>query len=592
MKNRSTITKVIQNFLDRNYNGKGGVLLLNGEWGSGKTHLWKNEIEFHAKAQKNSKVFIYASCFGIESVETLKNQIFISFVTEKGIKAFKNPNSEPIGKLVVKGLDTVFKNGLSAIQKKYDLNFLPLKSDSLSFIEPGSIICLDDLERKDSKLSLESLLGLLSYLSESRACKVIAIADESKLSTNESYKSFKEKVVDKSILIEPDKEFIFQYFIENNNFIDHEIEFLKKIKLDILYIFEKSKWNNLRTLFRIIDECLMLYKELRDSLTLNHVKFLTTLMIEESKGCLKENSQFYNINITSLYFKINQTTLNEEDLEKKNFIDTYYDKKDDYEFVENLYLLSKFGACDLSSLKTEIIKDQISPTPLAAFLNFLNSFDFFFQKDIEMKDTIMKIETLLNENDGLIAINIFKLAFYLSEARRLIGEEVSTDWRAKIQTLLLSRATSGDESFNEVSQLFYSHYTQHWPEEIKMYKTELLKFQETSIAQQSKELLDNFDTSNLFNFIHNKPKNLEILSRTVLSNNISSMLEDKPKWGYIVLESIIGELETYNENIISGINQIRAQLKNAFEDLLQSNEIDKLTKYRAKLLLDKLIKQI
>jgi len=49
-----------------------GALLLTGEWGCGKTHLIKNELN---NELKDSHILIIVSLFGMNSVEDIKTDI-------------------------------------------------------------------------------------------------------------------------------------------------------------------------------------------------------------------------------------------------------------------------------------------------------------------------------------------------------------------------------------------------------------------------------------------------------------------------------------------------------------------------------------
>ena len=57
------------------------AVMLNGEWGSGKTYFWNNKLRSRLEAIKNSDgknyKTIYMSLYGINSLEEISKKIFI-----------------------------------------------------------------------------------------------------------------------------------------------------------------------------------------------------------------------------------------------------------------------------------------------------------------------------------------------------------------------------------------------------------------------------------------------------------------------------------------------------------------------------------
>ena len=56
------------------------AVMLNGEWGSGKTHFWNNKIKKKIESmQLNGKRYttIYMSLYGISNLEEISKKIFM-----------------------------------------------------------------------------------------------------------------------------------------------------------------------------------------------------------------------------------------------------------------------------------------------------------------------------------------------------------------------------------------------------------------------------------------------------------------------------------------------------------------------------------
>jgi len=67
------------------------ALLINGEWGCGKTYLWKNTITNFL--EKKGKVCIYVSLNGISNKDEVDKAIFFECVNNK-LRLEKNSTSK------------------------------------------------------------------------------------------------------------------------------------------------------------------------------------------------------------------------------------------------------------------------------------------------------------------------------------------------------------------------------------------------------------------------------------------------------------------------------------------------------------------
>ncbi|MFM9156363.1 MAG: P-loop NTPase fold protein, partial [Dolichospermum sp.] len=147
--NREEAESIIEKFLDNeNYR----VLAVKGKWGVGKTHLVRTVLDKH---QKND--YLYASVFGISSIEHLKARIFANYQ--------KNIKPKPINNIFEFLIEFLNRNS-GRLEKTPKLDFglsgslLTIGGDLLLEIffnlnvNGNSIICIDDLERK-SQLPLK-----------------------------------------------------------------------------------------------------------------------------------------------------------------------------------------------------------------------------------------------------------------------------------------------------------------------------------------------------------------------------------------------------------------------------------------------------
>ena len=71
------------------------AVMLNGEWGSGKTHFWNNKIKKKIESmQLNGKRYttIYMSLYGISNLEEISKKIFMETtqLMDKNLRRFMN----------------------------------------------------------------------------------------------------------------------------------------------------------------------------------------------------------------------------------------------------------------------------------------------------------------------------------------------------------------------------------------------------------------------------------------------------------------------------------------------------------------------
>ena len=75
------------------------AIMINGEWGSGKTHFWNHKIKNKIESMKlNGKNFttIYMSLYGISNLEEISKKIFIETtqLMDKNLRKFMDSNEQ------------------------------------------------------------------------------------------------------------------------------------------------------------------------------------------------------------------------------------------------------------------------------------------------------------------------------------------------------------------------------------------------------------------------------------------------------------------------------------------------------------------
>ena len=240
-------------------------VVLDGEWGVGKTTFWKN-----FSAENFDKNSVYVSLFGKESIQEIKQEISLKFYRKN--------------KVVLKILEKFKKNIPAGIFNFFTKRFADNKIAEFSLIMLDSlytdkykdaIICFDDFERISNKINLKDVLGLISEYKEQQNCHIVMILNRSKMTAfaNETQKEDEENLEDKGLKndsqIKEDKTELEKILSEyKDKIMDYEFYYdptpqesfstipdkLKEVYQDAaLRYFEKHAINNIRVMRRAIN---------------------------------------------------------------------------------------------------------------------------------------------------------------------------------------------------------------------------------------------------------------------------------------------------------------------------------------------------
>ena len=198
-----------------------GALMVSGEWGCGKTyHIEKVIIPTLRQEGWNP---VKVSLFGIESVNEMPLRIADNYKRPEnnevdGTKKEKKKSwlsslgKEKAGKALAKGAQ--FASKISWLGNFVDVETLVNNNSGLLYkLIPTekTVIILDDIERVIDIIDVHTLLGAINELVEQRGYKVVVIANNSYMQQKSEAKLvFKEKVIEKTLVYEPDVVSIFK----------------------------------------------------------------------------------------------------------------------------------------------------------------------------------------------------------------------------------------------------------------------------------------------------------------------------------------------------------------------------------------------
>ncbi len=155
------------------------AVLIDGDWGSGKTYFVQEKLVKSLKAkfkvdQEHSYDVLYISLYGTESFSQIMDDIYTATLES----FFDKRLGDGIGEKVGKGIN--FTSKLLATGMKYfnlDKDDLPKLADIKGI--RSSIIIFDDLER--CSINTNQLLGFINNLVEHNAIKVIIVANQAEI---------------------------------------------------------------------------------------------------------------------------------------------------------------------------------------------------------------------------------------------------------------------------------------------------------------------------------------------------------------------------------------------------------------------------
>lgn len=159
--------------------GKPIAIAINGEWGIGKTHLWKHELTPLIK-EKFGKSPIYTSVFGKKDEQAIIQDLVVRFLQrENGIL---NKAKSLLNKAIP--IITKLKTGI-AVNVDTSFFFDSLSEKDLS----ETVVCIDDFERLSDKIQPQDVLGLISELKEQKNCWVIVLYNKEELLNKQEQKN-------------------------------------------------------------------------------------------------------------------------------------------------------------------------------------------------------------------------------------------------------------------------------------------------------------------------------------------------------------------------------------------------------------------
>lgn len=341
MSSQEHIIQAIQNYLDCDH--PNAALLINGEWGSGKTYFWKKTIV--PMLEDKSRHHVYVSLYGVSSHSEIEQQVLY------GIFPFLDSKIFRLGRFI----------GEIRGYRVPPIKYVPKLH--------RAVFCFDDLER--SSLKVSDALGYINRFIEQYGSHVLVLANELQIA-DEKYVTVKEKVVGKTFAMKPDIELALTNIWEA---LSNRAKFLDDHRQSIQKTIASCEPINLRSAIQAVDNCNLVLHRLEkfpdlDPDVVDSIVKMTSALTMESKinPQLLEHLQGFFVDTQAFMFAT-YSRRNEGD-EKgmveilEGFATRYFDKSlDDIPTLTSIVHFLESGWIDADKLHGEAVALSLKDEP-------------------------------------------------------------------------------------------------------------------------------------------------------------------------------------------------------------------------------------
>ena len=478
------------------------AIMINGEWGSGKTYFWNHKIRNKIESlQLNGRKYttIYMSLYGISNLEDISKKIFIETtqLMDKNMRKYMDSHGQTtIPEYAKTGLDMANFFGVTQNGDKIDY--------ASFFSTNDKVLCFDDLER--ANVDVIDILGYINNFVEHDHIKTIIICNEKELSTKLKSSNLEMKT------------FIATYLLDKEgNLLKADKPMVEKIREKIEYVFDKAndyeriKEKLIGETFEyaprfnyIIDGLLMRYEGNQDLMRFlrEHTNLITSTFIKSGtrnlrilKHALNDFKKVYE-NVNKFYpntnLRVLQTMLiftiavsfeiKAGKITKDKFVNI--NSNEEYKAI----LVSSRVLMDNRQFYIKEFDNNY-------YFNFKSDYRFFKFIEIYVRTRIFDMRAFKNDMEVIInTIDTEKLPGY----KRLLTEEywkISDDQFPGIIEEVIEDVKKGSLKLIEIVKLFayYSYFIRRGLIDYDMKTIKNTFIEGMDLAAQSSEYCDNLD---------------------------------------------------------------------------------------------------
>ncbi len=442
------------------------AIMINGEWGSGKTYFWNHKIKPKIESmQVNGRrlTAVYMSLYGISNLEEISKKIFIETtqLMDKNLKKYMDASGVTnIPEYAKTGLDMANFFGVTQNGDRLDYGQF--------FSTDDKVLCFDDLER--ANVDVIDILGYINNFVEHDHIKTIIICNEKELSTKlknsnlemktfiatylldkenkltmktdkpmverirdtieyvfdkaNDYERIKEKLIGETFEYAPEFNYIINGLLMRYENYPDLIRFLRENTNLITSTFNKSGTRNLRILKHALNDFKKVFDMVTKSYPNTNNRVLQTMLIFtiaisfEIKAGKITKDKFININSNEEYKSIlvsSRVFMDNRQFYIKEFDNNYYyNFKAEYRFFKFIEIYVRTRIFDMKVFKEnmEVIRNTIDTSQLPGYKRLLT--EEYWKIPDDQFDGVID-ETLEDVKNGRIElIQIVKLFAYFT----------------------------------------------------------------------------------------------------------------------------------------------------------------------------------
>ena len=456
------------------------AIMINGEWGSGKTYFWNNKVRNKIESmQLNGKRYktIYMSLYGISNLEEISKKIFIETtqLMDKNLKKYMDSNSQVnIPEYAKTGLDMANFFGVTQNGDKIDYKEF--------FSTDDKVLCFDDLER--ANVDVIDILGYINNFVEHDHIKTIIICNEKELSTKlknsnlemktfiatylldkegslikktdkpmveriqdtieyvfdkaNDYERIKEKLIGETFEYAPEFNYIINGILMRYEKYPELIRFLRENTNLIISTFNKSGTRNLRILKHALNDFKKIFDMVNKSYPNTNHRVMQTMLIFtiaisfEIKAGKVTKDKFINIGSNEEYKAIlvsSRVFMDNRQFYIKEFDNNYYyNFKAEYRFFKfiEMYVRTRIFNMKVFKENMEVIINTVDTDKLPGYKRLLTE-EYWKIADDQFDNVIEEVIEDV-KNGKITPIEIVKLFAYFTYfiKKGLINYDIKT----------------------------------------------------------------------------------------------------------------------------------------------------------------------
>ena len=441
------------------------AIMINGEWGSGKTYFWNNKVKNKIESLNlNGKKYttIYMSLYGISNLEDISKKIFIETtqLMDKNLKKYMDTHEQySMPEYAKTGLNMANFFGVTQNGDKIDYGSF--------FSTEDKVLCFDDLER--ANVDVIDILGYINNFVEHDHIKTIIICNEKELATKlkssnlemktfiatylldkeggllksdkpmvekisekieyifdkaNDYERIKEKLIGETFDYAPKFNYIIDGILMRYYKNEELMRFLRELTALITSTFIKSGTRNLRILKHALNDFSKVFEKVNKHYPNTNLRVLQTMLIftiaisfEIKAGKITKN-KFVTINSNEEYKAIlvsSRVLMDNRQFYIKEFDSNYYfNFKSEYRFFKFIEIYVRTRIFDMKAFKKdmECIINTIDTEKLPGYKRLLTE-EYWKISDEKFPEVIEEVITDV-KSGKLELVEIVKLFAYFS----------------------------------------------------------------------------------------------------------------------------------------------------------------------------------